>query len=175
MSDASVEAPASVPNGDPVADLIARVREQVGHDSWNGYKPFDQDEHIRWWRELAAPAARAEYPERADERVDDIAEWELVHGHSVLQKCYVEFGCTAVEGYSDHLLMSMLAVVEAVTGDEMRDARTARKAIDVVLRMRTPEVVDPTSRYGSTARGAYRTGYNDALVDVHQAIEEARK
>jgi hypothetical protein len=64
------------------------------------YLPFDQDEH------LGEPPWKPTDPA--------LVAWEAAHGHDVRLKCYVEFGCQAIENEADMLRDTLDRVRAAV-------------------------------------------------------------
>ena len=92
--------------------LIAEAREFS--DGWvrdsdePAPRPFDQADRIRHWENAGEPTTQ-----NRDERRDDIAKWEKLHGHDVRLKCYPEFGCQVIESYAADLVIRLLAALES--------------------------------------------------------------
>lgn len=88
--------------------LLAEAAEYADPGLDQGYRPFDADERIPGWKERSP-----EQPfTRAQAESMEFLAWVAGHGHDPRLKCYIEFGCQAIEGYA-HGLVARLA--EALT------------------------------------------------------------
>jgi len=94
--------------------LIRALRKEAAEWNdpgiYNGYKPNDQDHmiphyYVDGWREALTP-------EQKEERAAGIIEWEDAHGHDTRGKCYPEYGCQALEGYSHYLVSELISALD---------------------------------------------------------------
>ena len=81
------------------------------------YRPFDQD---RW---LPPPPWKPALPA--------LVNWEAAHGHDVRMKCYVEYGCQAIQYEADALADEVARLRSVVAGVEaLADRLEAEAAMD---------------------------------------------
>jgi hypothetical protein len=92
-----------------LTNLLTEARNFLGGEEYidNAYRPFDQSVRIRHWGQGATFPA----PEFT-EFYEDLALWEVAHGHDARTKCYAEFGCQAIEGYAHSIIHRLLMVLE---------------------------------------------------------------